>query len=76
MTDTQKVYLDVIPDGEVCVLRGEHRPPGEGLHHRRALLVEGEPDLSSHEGGLVWNIEHRVVNLISTYRLLRQANNV
>ena len=56
--------LDVIPDGEVRVLRGEHRPPGEGLHDGRALLVQREPDLASHEGRLVGNIEHCVVNLI------------
>ena len=67
----------MIPDGEVCVLRGEHRPTGEGLHHGRALFVEGEPDLSSHEGGLVWNIEHRVVNLIQHIGYWgKQANNV
>ena len=65
----------MIPDGEVSVLRGQHRPSGEGLHHGRALLVEGEPDLASHEGGLVGNIEHRVVNLIWT-SIIEGTNNV
>ena len=43
----------MVPDGEVGVLGGEHRPPSEWLHHGRALLVEGKPDLAGYEGGLV-----------------------
>ena len=55
--------LNVVPDCEVSVLRGEHGPPSEGLHHRDRLLVQREPDLAGHQGGFVGDVEHRVVDL-------------
>ena len=53
----------MIPDRHVSVLSGQHRPPSEWLHHGRGLLVQGEPDLAGHEGGLVGDVEHGVVHL-------------
>lgn len=56
--------LNVVPDGQVRVLGGEHGPASEGLHHGGRLLVQREPYLSRHQRGLVRYIEHCVVNLV------------
>ena len=60
---TARTDLYVVPDGQVGVLGGQHGPASEGLHHGDGLLVEGEPDLTGDQGGLVGDIEHGVVNL-------------
>ena len=54
----------MVPDSHVGVLGGQHRPASEGLHHRSGLLVQGEPYLSSYQGGLVGDVEHGVVHLM------------
>ena len=46
--DLEVSYLDVIPDGDVSLPGGQHRPSGERLHHGRRLLVQRKPDLSGH----------------------------
>ena len=56
----------MFPDLQVCVLRGEHGPPRERLHHRHRLLMEGEPYLARDQGGLVGYVEHGVVHLHHT----------
>lgn len=54
----------MFPDGEMSVLRGEHRPAGEGLHHGDGLLVQGESYLAGHQRRVVRYVEHRVVHLV------------
>ena len=55
----------MVPDSQVGVLGGQHCPASEGLHHRHRLLVQREADLARHQGGLVGDVEHGVVNLQS-----------